>query len=66
MECLDNSNNNNSHLANNSGQCTQTVVRTDVTVTRVISCRVDIHYLLFFIYDSFLLGIPLPRHARLR
>ena len=35
MECLDTRNNNNSHPANNSGQCTQTVVRPEVIVTRV-------------------------------
>jgi hypothetical protein len=65
MECLDTRNNNNSHpTANNNGQCTQTVVRAEAT--RVVCSLVNTVLFIFFIYNSFLLGIPLPRHARMR
>lgn len=64
MECLDTRNNNTSHpAANNSGRCTQTVVCAEVT--RAV-CSLVNTLLFIFIYNSFLFGIPLPRHARMR
>lgn len=58
-ECLDTRNNSKSHLAASIGQRTQTAVC--IAVTR--ACHLP---LISSTFDSFLLGIPLPRHARVR